>query len=419
MKYIIKTLVWLNNRSIVKILLGLLLVSCQHKVVHDKIAPDRYIYKNAQSLIEVSNTTEVIDVTKAIPLSVREFVENLVDSVYFLQLSSKELIGEVWKLHIFENKIYILDRFIAKKVFIFNMKGELLRIIDSQGGGPEEYLSLGEIAIEETNKELIISDNGGTKYLHYSLEGEFLYITKGITKSYYYPGDNGIYYNSLGYGQMRSESNDCHELLVSKDTSIIRIGFPFFPLQQNATIGNPFYRNTLGELLYISCLCDTVYQLLSDSSYRAKYVVEQAKSLWKHKDEYLTNSQQTDLILNQAYTSFNYSFLENENFCVVPICKKHKHGVLISPYYYNKESKSVYYFDLEKDFDSSTPFKKGFFNIENPKCTYKDYFVGAFNPVPVKEGKELLNSSYREILEKADENTNPVLIFYKLNSKYK
>ncbi|WP_106831232.1 6-bladed beta-propeller [Parabacteroides pacaensis] len=419
MKYIIKTLVWLNNRLIIRVLLGLLLVSCQHKTVHEEAVRDQYIYKNAESLIEVSDTAEVIDVTKAIPLSIREFIENLVDSVYFLQLSSKELIGEVWKLHFFEDKIYILDRFVAKKVFIFNFKGELLRVIDSQGGGPEEYLLLGEIAIEESKKELLVSDGGSTKYLHYSLDGEFLYVTKGITKSYYYPGSDGIYYNSLGYGQMRSESNDCHELLVSKDTSIIRIGFPFFPLQQNAAIGNPFYKNTLGELLYTSCLCDTVYQLLSDSSYRAKYVVEQAKSLWKHKDEYLTNSQQTDLVFNQAYTSFDHSFLENEDFCVVPICKKYKRGVLISPYYYNKENRSVHYLDLEKGFDSSTPFKKGFFNIVNPKCTYKGYFVGAFNPAPVKEGKELLNPSYREILEKADENTNPVLIFYKLNPKYK
>ena len=35
---------------------------------------------------------------------------------------------------------------------------DLIRVIDNQGGGPNEYLTLGEIDINITSKELIIAD---------------------------------------------------------------------------------------------------------------------------------------------------------------------------------------------------------------------------------------------------------------------
>mgnify|MGYP000118512876 FL=1 len=52
-----------------------------------------------------------------------EFIVEFVDSAYFVQLSSDEQIGYLTKVQIFEERIYVLDRFSAEKVFIFDMQG--------------------------------------------------------------------------------------------------------------------------------------------------------------------------------------------------------------------------------------------------------------------------------------------------------
>ena len=413
MKLDFKIFKYLNIIVVQNILFIFALVACQSTPTFNN-----FTYKSEQGLKEVKDTILNIDIVDAKSLSYGEFNEEFIDSVYFLQLSSKELIGEIRTLCIFEDRIYVLDQFVAKKVFIFNMKGELLQVIDSHGGGPEEYLLLGEITIDEYKRELIISDEGYPKYLHYSLNGEFLYVTSGVPNSYYYPANQGVFYNCLGYKQMKSESGEYHGLLVCKDTLVLYADFPFSPLQQNAVVSKPFSKNVEGELLYLPSLCDTIYQLFSDSLYKVKYVVKQEKSLWARKDEGLTMEQQDDLIINHKYTFLKGTVFENEEFCVVPVCMGYKRNILIRPYYYNKRNKLVCYFDVDKSFDSSKPLKKGFFNIVNPRCVYKDYFVGTFDPAPIEGKTDLLHPSYRDILEKADENTNPVLVFYKLNSKY-
>lgn len=130
MRFDFKMFKYLNVIVLQNILFIFALVACQSTPTFNN-----FTYKSEQGLKEVKDTILNIDIVGAKSLSYGEFNEEFIDSVYFLQLSSKELIGEIRSLCIFEDRIYVLDQFVAKKVFIFNMKGELLQVIDSHGGG--------------------------------------------------------------------------------------------------------------------------------------------------------------------------------------------------------------------------------------------------------------------------------------------
>lgn len=403
------------RRYIASLLFIILLNSCRYSQKDVK----EFVYKDFGGFNRIEKAATEIDISEAKSLSYRDYIDDFVDSVYFLQLSSEELIGEITSLCIFEDRIFILDQFLAKKVFIFNMQGGLIRAIDNQGGGPNEYLRLGRINVNEDSKELIIADEGYPKFLHYSLDGELIRKTQTVPGFFYYPGIDDSFYNCVGYKQMKSETGEEYALLLCKDTFVLNAGFPFYPTQQDAVTSNPFNKNALGELLYIPFLCDTVYHLFDNQCYQAKYVINQTKSLWNKKNESLSNIDHADLIFDNNYTSLGSEFFENNDYCCFFVNLSCKGKILLRPYYYNKKERETFYFDFEKIFDKTRPFKNGLYVIANPQCVYKDYFVSSFNPIPVLNDSVLFNKHYLEIMNAADDNTNPTLIFYKFNGKYK
>lgn len=363
---------------------------------------------NVGNIPRVESDYTEIDATDMKALSYTEFIDEFIDDVHFVQLSSDELIGNITKLQIFEDRIYVLDSFSAKKVFIFDMQGKLLKVIDDQGGGPKEYCQLGDMYINEDTRELIIADLRG-KYVHYNLNGEWLRSTSVISESYYdYPMGQDSAFNFMVYD---------YSLVLSKGSEVLKKAFPVYPIQRQVAVRDPFAKTGLGELLYIPLCCDTVYQLNRDLTYRAKYFVKQENSVWKHRDEELSYQEHTDLII-KGCTELGNAIFENEKFFAFTMNERDDNLIKVQACFYNKEKKKTFYLDIEKPFDRNQVLKKGMFSIGNPICLYGDYFVTSFIPVPIKENVHLLNKEYLKIMNAGTDDTNPALVFYKLNPAY-
>lgn len=363
---------------------------------------------NVGSIPRVESDYTEIDATNMKALSYPDFITEFVDSAYFVQLSSDELIGNITKLQIFEDRIYVLDRFSAKKVFIFDMQGKLLKVIDDQGGGPKEYCQLGDMYINEDTRELIIADLRG-KYVHYNLNGEWLRSTSVISESYYdYPMGQDSAFNFMVYD---------YSLVLFKGSEVLKKAFPVYPIQRQVAVRDPFAKTGLGELLYIPLCCDTVYQLNRDLTYRAKYFVKLKNSVWKHRDEELSYQEHTDLII-KGCTELGNAIFENEKFFAFTMNERDDNLIKVQACFYNKEKKKTFYLDIEKPFDRNQVLKKGMFSIGNPICLYGDYFVTSFIPVPIKENVHLFNKEYLKIMNAGTDDTNPALVFYKLNPAY-
>lgn len=363
---------------------------------------------NVGSIPRVESDYTEIDATDMKALSYTEFIDEFIDDVHFVQLSSDELIGNITKLQIFEDRIYVLDSFSAKKVFIFDRQGKLLKVIDDQGGGPKEYCQLGDMYINEDTRELIIADLRG-KYVHYNLNGEWLRSTSVISESYYdYPMGQDSAFNFMVYD---------YSLVLSKGSEVLKKAFPVYPIQRQVAVRDPFAKTGLGELLYIPLCCDTVYQLNRDLTYRAKYFVKLKNSVWKHRDEELSYQEHTDLII-KGCTELGNAIFENEKFFAFTMNERDDNLIKVQACFYNKEKKKTFYFDITKPFDRNQVLKKGMFSIGNPICLYGDYFVTSFIPVPIKENVHLLNKEYLKIMNAGTDDTNPALVFYKLNPAY-
>lgn len=363
---------------------------------------------NVGNIPRVESDYTEIDATDMKALSYTEFIDEFIDDVHFVQLSSDELIGNITKLQIFEDRIYVLDRFSAKKVFIFDIRGKLLKVIDDQGGGPKEYSQLGDMYINEDTRELIIADLRG-KYVHYNLNGECLRSTSVIPDSYYdHPMGQDSAFNFIG---------DDYSLVLSKGSEVLKKAFPLYPIQRQVAVSDPFAKTGLGELLYIPSCCDTIYQLNRDLTYRAKYFVKQENSVWKHRDEELSYQEHTDLIFNGC-TELGNAIFENEKFFAFTMNERDDNLIKVQACFYNKEKKKTFYFDITKPFDRNQVLKKGMFSIGNPICLYGDYFVTSFIPVPIKENAHLANEEYLKIMNAGTDDTNPALVFYKLNPAY-
>lgn len=363
---------------------------------------------NVGNIPRVESGYTEIDATDMKALSYTEFIDEFIDDVHFVQLSSDELIGNIAKLQIFEDRIYVLDRFSAKEVFIFDMQGKLLKVIDDQGGGPKEYSQLGDMYINEDTRELIIADLRG-KYVHYNLNGEWLRSTSVIPDSYYdHPMGQDSAFNFIG---------DDYSLVLSKGSEVLKKAFPLYPIQRQVAVSDPFAKTGLGELLYIPSCCDTVYQLNRDLTYRAKYFVKQENSVWQHRDEELSDQERTDLIF-KGCTGLGNAIFENEKFFAFTMNERDDNLIKVQACFYNKEKKKTFYFDITKPFDRNQVLKKGMFSIGNPICLYGDYFVTSFIPIPIKENAHLANEEYLKIMNAGTDDTNPALVFYKLNPAY-
>src|SRR5690606_7164812 len=122
-----------------------------------------------------NNDAEIIQISKK---EIRDEIDvgKMVEEVRYVELETTEesLIGNVSKVIAYKDKIYIKDRFVASKIYIFDATGRFITTVSRIGKGPGEYMNLYDIAVDTYRKELLVSDASSQKIIVFDLEGEFL-----------------------------------------------------------------------------------------------------------------------------------------------------------------------------------------------------------------------------------------------------
>ena len=111
-----------------------------------------------------------IDYKNLDEIRLSDYVNNI--KVVKLATSDDVLIGEIVKVEIFNNKIYILDK-LSNALFIFTDEGEFLYKLRNIGQGPGEYIYLFDFDV--TNDGVYLSDIGQS-ILYY--DNDFKFIRK-------------------------------------------------------------------------------------------------------------------------------------------------------------------------------------------------------------------------------------------------
>ncbi|MDR1339669.1 MAG: 6-bladed beta-propeller [Prevotellaceae bacterium] len=122
-----------------------------------------------------------IDYKNLEEIKLSDYVDNI--KVVKLATSDDVLIGEIVKVELFNNRIYVLDR-LSNALFIFTDEGEIIYKLRKIGQGPGEYNTLFDFAV--TDDGLYLSDIGNAilhydkdfnfvrKIAHYSIAGNFV-----------------------------------------------------------------------------------------------------------------------------------------------------------------------------------------------------------------------------------------------------
>src|SRR5690606_23239585 len=107
------------------------------------------------------------------------FLSSLVSDVSVLPLEYNEasMLGEVVKLKIHDDKIYVQDKH-KSSLSVFDINGRFLNNIGRQGRGPTEYIDLTDFDINGTTGHVLIHDNFTLKIFAFLSNGTFIKETK-------------------------------------------------------------------------------------------------------------------------------------------------------------------------------------------------------------------------------------------------
>ena len=101
-------------------------------------------------------------------------MSTLVDSIHYLPLATddKYLIGNIDKLIVTDDFLYIIDKNISFSIYCFNKKGEFVRKIGNRGASNKEYVSITDVNIY--NEKIYIWDGSSRKLLIYKSNGNYI-----------------------------------------------------------------------------------------------------------------------------------------------------------------------------------------------------------------------------------------------------
>ncbi len=97
------------------------------------------------------------------------------DSIRLVKLETSNhcLIGNINRIVHYKNKFYILDRHIAKALFVFDDYGKFCGRIGKIGKGPGEYINIDYFHIDPISEEILIYDRFKNEIISYDIIGNF------------------------------------------------------------------------------------------------------------------------------------------------------------------------------------------------------------------------------------------------------
>ncbi|GHT67941.1 hypothetical protein AGMMS50239_32020 [Bacteroidia bacterium] len=149
-----------------KILAFLISSSCVFTACYQetlKIEESPFLFENEVHSIDIKPNDERFDISQYI------------DSVVYvkLELTDESIIGNIEKVLVFENCIYVMDGQ-TSSLFMFDMEGNYLSKICKIGNGPGEYTRLDFFNIDVEKRHIVLTDLMSYWNIRYDMNGNYL-----------------------------------------------------------------------------------------------------------------------------------------------------------------------------------------------------------------------------------------------------
>lgn len=140
------------------------------------MATTKDIVKESDSIIENKAKTPTIDTNKKYPF--KEFILNDMADITYISIETNNdvLINNgINALSHFSDKYIIIVNYKSYDCYIFDRNGKIINFFNHKGQGPNEYLNITGITVDETKREIYIVDHPQkNRIMVYSFDGDFI-----------------------------------------------------------------------------------------------------------------------------------------------------------------------------------------------------------------------------------------------------
>ncbi|MCH7396618.1 6-bladed beta-propeller [Belliella sp. DSM 107340] len=145
--------------------------------------------------------------------------EDYIDFVKYVKLETTDesLIGGVDNLLFDDEKIFVVDKYVTKSIFVFDMKGRFMHKIHAVGDGPDKYFSIRDVSLDVSNKRICLVDLDGRRIKFYTYEGDFIESVRMpfLFSSMIHLTDGQFVFNSGLSANQDKEDIDGYSLVVA------------------------------------------------------------------------------------------------------------------------------------------------------------------------------------------------------------
>jgi hypothetical protein len=225
------------------------------------------LFDSSVKIVKIENVDEDIVVKYS----------DIYDNVNFIKLETQDssLIGRIDKIIAIDDKIIILDKTIAKMVFVFDYSGKFLNRIGSNGGGPEEYDSPNDIGYDKYNNEILVLCHNRKNIMRFHPDGTFIKNIKfDLYVSSIFVMSKNTYLLSLNNYSQKSGVNDYNILIVDDNGKILNRLSP-----HDETTGKLYspggirFSNFQNEVLFSQHYSNKIFKINHDEI-KAKYYMD-------------------------------------------------------------------------------------------------------------------------------------------------
>ena len=391
------------------LLFSLFFVSCRSK---NKV--EQPMIKDFDLLQRANNDYTTIDLEHAEELAYRE----LIDSIRYISLGDEcGVMGNIANIITYKGRFYIQEEQFDR-VFIYDDTGRCLKKIDNKERGPGEYLRIESIDINTEKEELMLVDGMSDKLFFYDLDGNF----KSIHSIRYFQTENTLCLRDSVFLHISAPSQNFgneglygYALVLSKGNENFLKGYRYLPLQVGYKGGGQIFKG-YERSCYHPIYSDTIYQILSDTTYGPIFYFKIKNSSWEkyhNSDRFVDIDGSEEGVFTLLY--------ENQDFFLGYIADKKKKGNYMQPFLYDKMKDKTYllrwcdYYEHLKELD--------YFEGYEARGIFEDYFIAhvSFSTLDqynifgrVKDGAlKITNPELERVIQNLNTDSNPVLILTK------
>lgn len=409
--------------------LALIVSLCVFSSCKDGANPDVLMPLSASSTRALDVDEEIADINvdksqiKEIKVpSVKESFSlyDVIDSLVYVPLETtpESLLGRIDKIESDASLLFVLDKD-NNNAMRFTADGHFLGVLGKEGEGKGEHIQISDLSLDRENQQVCLLDAQGGKLLYYGYDGRFI---KEDPLYYYYQEvefSKGFMIENTSFAYNKHVPQiDCNKLVVSnRQQQPVSKGFPYSERQRtDFHWALPNALTTLnGKVYYNHILSNSIWEIDGNT---CKNIYKITLPNGTKNLDMLNTVSITDKVfeqkLDQSSIAYRGEFLQTLDILYIKLSEK---GV-IRPVFYNKSSgKTLYgYAFSERKNNLFETFSGDIFDFANDDC-----FIKVIQPFDIfkimKESKGITPSNKEKVLlDKINEESNPVLVFVKLRN---